>query len=104
MGSPSPEIGSRTQINLCNFCRSRVSWAFFGVLSRNWFFISINSSLFGQVFDEVPERNLNIWTMMIFGYAQSCCPDDALELFDEMIAQGFEPNGVVLASVLSACA
>ncbi|KAK6928532.1 Pentatricopeptide repeat [Dillenia turbinata] len=57
-----------------------------------------------RVFDEALERNLSIWTTMICGYAQNCCPDDALELFDEMIVQGFEPNGVTLASVLSACA
>ncbi|KAH7852963.1 hypothetical protein Vadar_031520 [Vaccinium darrowii] len=57
-----------------------------------------------RVFDEMPERNLSIWTTMICGYAQNFCANEALELFGQMIADGFEPNGVTLSSVLSACA
>ncbi|KAL7190227.1 hypothetical protein ACSBR2_022501 [Camellia fascicularis] len=57
-----------------------------------------------QVFEEAPERNLSIWTTMVCGYAQNFCANEALELFGQMIADGFEPNGVTLASVLSACA
>ncbi|KAM7506498.1 hypothetical protein LguiA_016951 [Lonicera macranthoides] len=57
-----------------------------------------------QVFDQVPERNLSIWTTMICGYAQAHVADDALVLFDQMIVGQFEPNSVTLASVLSACA
>ncbi|KAA8530101.1 hypothetical protein F0562_004810 [Nyssa sinensis] len=57
-----------------------------------------------KMFEEVPERNLSIWTTMICGYAQNYCANEALELFDQMMADGFEPNGVTLASVLSSCA
>lgn len=57
-----------------------------------------------RVFDAVPERSLSIWTTMISGYAQNYCSNEALELFDQMIVEGFEPNGATLASVLSACA
>ncbi|KNA18352.1 hypothetical protein SOVF_071650 [Spinacia oleracea] len=57
-----------------------------------------------QVFDEIPERNLSIWTSMICGYAQNDISDEALFLFNEMVNQGLEPNGATLASVLSACA
>lgn len=57
-----------------------------------------------QVFDEMPERNLSIWTTMICGYAQNHCTSEALFMFDKMTASGFEPNGATLASVLSACA
>lgn len=57
-----------------------------------------------QVFDEIPERNLSIWTSMICGYAQNDYWDDALLLFNQMVADGFEPNRATLASVLSACA
>ncbi len=56
------------------------------------------------VFEEFPERNLTIWTTMISGYAQNFCSNEALMLFDQMVAEGFEPNSVTLASVLSACA
>ncbi|KAF7134410.1 hypothetical protein RHSIM_Rhsim08G0043100 [Rhododendron simsii] len=67
---------------------------------------SVCSELNGarQVFDAMPERNLSIWTTMICGYAQNFCANEALELFDQMIADGLEPNGVTLSSVLSACA
>ncbi|XP_057983542.1 pentatricopeptide repeat-containing protein At5g06540-like [Malania oleifera] len=57
-----------------------------------------------QVFDEVPQRNLSIWTTMVSGYAQNFCSNEALMVFDQMVEQGFEPNGATLASVLSACA
>ncbi|KAL8162895.1 hypothetical protein V2J09_014384 [Rumex salicifolius] len=57
-----------------------------------------------QVFDEMPERNLSIWTTMVCGYAQNDCTSEALVMFDRMTASGFEPNGATLASVLSACA
>lgn len=56
------------------------------------------------LFDEIPDRNLSIWTTMICGYAQNHCANEALVLFDQMIADKFEPNGATLASVLSACA
>ncbi|KAI3793875.1 hypothetical protein L1987_36498 [Smallanthus sonchifolius] len=57
-----------------------------------------------QLFDEMPDRNVNIWTTMVCGYAQSDRAQEALALFNEMVAKGFEPNGPSLSSVLSACA
>lgn len=57
-----------------------------------------------KVFDEITDKNLNLWTTMISGYAQNFCSNEALLLFDEMISLGFEPNTVTLVSVLSACA
>lgn len=57
-----------------------------------------------QVFDEISNKTLNVWTTMISGYAQSFRANEALMLFDQMLLEGFEPNSVTLASVLSACA
>ncbi|XP_057437517.1 pentatricopeptide repeat-containing protein At5g06540-like [Lotus japonicus] len=56
------------------------------------------------VFDEIPSRSLSLWTTMVCGYAQNFCSNEALALFEGMVAEGFEPNGATLASVLSACA
>ncbi|KAK7336070.1 hypothetical protein VNO77_16599 [Canavalia gladiata] len=56
------------------------------------------------VFDEIQDKTLSLWTTMICGYAQNFCSNEALALFDEMVGEGFEPNGATLASVLSACA
>ncbi|XP_041005826.1 pentatricopeptide repeat-containing protein At5g56310-like [Juglans microcarpa x Juglans regia] len=67
---------------------------------------SVSSSLGDArlLFVESPDRNLSIWTTMICGYAQNFCSNEALVLFDQMVVEGFEPNSVTLASVLSACA
>ncbi|KAL3526291.1 hypothetical protein ACH5RR_010947 [Cinchona calisaya] len=56
-----------------------------------------------KVFDEASQRNSSIWTTMISGYVQSDCGSEAIELFHQMISEGFEPSAVTLASVLSAC-
>ncbi|XP_060191567.1 pentatricopeptide repeat-containing protein At5g56310-like [Lycium barbarum] len=57
-----------------------------------------------KVFDEIPERNLSIWTTMICGFAQNDRYSDAIWLFERMVGDGMAPNGATLASVLSACA
>ncbi|KAH6823776.1 hypothetical protein C2S53_004512 [Perilla frutescens var. hirtella] len=57
-----------------------------------------------KVFDELTERNLSVWTTIICGFAQNDSADEAITLFNTMVSEGFEPNGVVLSSVLSACA
>ncbi|XP_047954701.1 pentatricopeptide repeat-containing protein At5g56310-like [Salvia hispanica] len=57
-----------------------------------------------KVFDEMPDRNLSVWTTIICGYAQNNSAEEAMVLFSAMVSEGFEPSGVVLASVLSACA
>ncbi|KAK1410034.1 hypothetical protein QVD17_36567 [Tagetes erecta] len=57
-----------------------------------------------QVFDEMPDRNVNVWTTIVCGYAQNDCAQEALALFNRMVGEGFEPSGPSLSSVLSACA
>lgn len=57
-----------------------------------------------KLFDEFSEKNLTIWTTMVCGYAQNDSSEEAIKLFERMIAEGMEPNGATLASVLSACA
>ncbi|PWA70986.1 tetratricopeptide-like helical domain-containing protein [Artemisia annua] len=57
-----------------------------------------------QVFDGFGGRNVNVWTTMICGYAQNDFAKEAVDLFGEMVEQGFEPSGPSLSSVLSACA
>ncbi|KAG6402895.1 hypothetical protein SASPL_135109 [Salvia splendens] len=57
-----------------------------------------------KVFDEMRERNVGVWTTIICGYAQNNSAEEAISLFSAIVSEGFEPSGVVLASVLSACA
>lgn len=56
------------------------------------------------MFDEMPVRSVLNWTTMLGGYVQNSRPADALEVFDEMIVEGVEPDCATLSSVLSACA
>ncbi|XP_020212511.1 pentatricopeptide repeat-containing protein At3g21470 [Cajanus cajan] len=56
------------------------------------------------VFDRVPVRNLEIWNSMIAGYVQNGFGEKALQAFEGMGAEGFEPDEFTVVSVLSACA
>ncbi|KOM27092.1 hypothetical protein LR48_Vigan401s000200 [Vigna angularis] len=57
-----------------------------------------------QMFDEIPEKDIISWTSMISGLVQCQYPSESLDLFCQMQGSGFEPDGVILTSVLSACA
>ncbi|KZV20258.1 pentatricopeptide repeat-containing protein-like [Dorcoceras hygrometricum] len=57
-----------------------------------------------KAFDDIPCRNLSIWTTMICGYAQNSSAEEAIRLFYAMLSDAFEPNEIVFSSVLSACA
>ncbi|PKU75992.1 pentatricopeptide repeat-containing protein At1g08070, chloroplastic [Dendrobium catenatum] len=55
-------------------------------------------------FDQMDHRDVVAWTAMIAGYAQNGRSNEALELFEKMQFECFDPNEVTLVSVLSACA
>ncbi|XP_026416918.1 pentatricopeptide repeat-containing protein At5g56310-like [Papaver somniferum] len=57
-----------------------------------------------KLFEEVPVRNFIIRTMIVSGYARNFFSNEALLLFDQMLAKGVEPNGETLLPVLCACA
>ncbi|KAL0360438.1 UNVERIFIED_CONTAM: Pentatricopeptide repeat-containing protein [Sesamum radiatum] len=57
-----------------------------------------------EIFDAMSMRNLVIWNSMISGYAQNGMCKEALDAFMRMRGDGFEPDEVTFASVLSACA
>lgn len=56
------------------------------------------------IFNRIPVRNLVNWNSLISGYTQNGHCEEALDAFTKMQAEGFEPDEVTLASVLSACA
>eukprot|EP01018_Ginkgo_biloba_P001634 Gb_19896 [translate_table: standard] len=57
-----------------------------------------------KVFDQMPERNVFSWTIMIGAYARHEPPDEeALTLFHQMQRTGIQPNQFTFASVLPAC-
>ncbi|XP_062197612.1 putative pentatricopeptide repeat-containing protein At5g52630 [Phragmites australis] len=56
-----------------------------------------------KAFIEMPTRTLVTWTSMISGYSQHGRPQEAIQLFEDMIFAGVRPNEITFVSVLSAC-
>ncbi|GLT28512.1 hypothetical protein SLA2020_034380 [Shorea laevis] len=57
-----------------------------------------------QVFDEMRERDVVSWTVLITGYRSARKYDDALITFEQMQYAGVEPNRVTMVNALAACA
>ncbi len=57
-----------------------------------------------QVFDNMAERNVVSWNVMIAGLAQHKCGKEAFELFLQMQWEGMMPDKVTLLSILNASA
>eukprot|EP01018_Ginkgo_biloba_P031724 Gb_04381 [translate_table: standard] len=57
-----------------------------------------------NVFDNIADRNVVLWTAMIAGYAQNGYFYEALRLFQQMQLTGMKPNSDTFASILPACA
>ncbi|KAF5189823.1 Pentatricopeptide repeat-containing protein [Thalictrum thalictroides] len=56
-----------------------------------------------NVFDEIPQRDVVLWTAMVTGFSQNGFMDEALEFLRRMVREGIRPNGITVSSVLSAC-
>eukprot|EP00250_Pteridium_aquilinum_P021030 c25013_g23_i2 orf=922-3630(-) len=56
-----------------------------------------------HVFDEMPELDLFLWTVMIAGYAQHGHHQEVFELWEKMQEKGVKPDGTIYVSVLAAC-
>lgn len=55
------------------------------------------------IFDRMTVKNMVSWTAIIGGYGMHGYGEIAVELFDEMIKSGIQPDGAAFVSVLSAC-
>ncbi|CAH9134487.1 unnamed protein product [Cuscuta epithymum] len=56
-----------------------------------------------QVFERMPERSLVSWNSIIVGLAVNGNADEALEHFNMMQKEGFQPDGVSYTGALTAC-
>ncbi|KAL8550774.1 hypothetical protein ACS0TY_000015 [Phlomoides rotata] len=56
-----------------------------------------------RVFNEMEDRNVISWTSIITGFAKHGYAKRALQLFNQMLDSGIEPNEVTYIAVLSAC-
>ncbi|XP_010943720.3 pentatricopeptide repeat-containing protein At2g27610 [Elaeis guineensis] len=57
-----------------------------------------------RLFDQMPEKNVVSWTILISGYSKSGPKEAAVSSFRSMVSSGFSPNDFTYVSVLSACA
>lgn len=57
-----------------------------------------------RVFEKMPQRNVASWTAMIVEYTQHGQSNKALQLFEQMKAEGVSPNKVTYVNILVACA
>ncbi|XWS64355.1 hypothetical protein CRYUN_Cryun06bG0179200 [Craigia yunnanensis] len=57
-----------------------------------------------RVFNMMNQRDVISWSSLILGYGLSGNVSIALELFDNMVANGVKPNQVTFLGILSACA
>ncbi|KAG9441225.1 hypothetical protein H6P81_017079 [Aristolochia fimbriata] len=57
-----------------------------------------------QLFKEMPEKDVACWNTVISCYYQDGQPKKALEMFEEMKNDGFQPDSVTFTTVFSACA
>ncbi|CAM6113331.1 unnamed protein product [Calypogeia fissa] len=55
-----------------------------------------------QVFENLTNRNVITWNVMIDGLAQHGCGNEAYRLFCQMRREGFEPDGFTYAGILNA--
>ncbi|XP_058083490.1 putative pentatricopeptide repeat-containing protein At1g56570 [Magnolia sinica] len=56
-----------------------------------------------RIFNEMPQKDLLSWTSMMIGYGTHGYGREAIELFDQMVGSGIQPDRVVFMGVLSAC-
>lgn len=56
-----------------------------------------------DVFDEVLERNVVLWTSMIAGYVQNNCPEEGLVLLNQMREELIEGNEFTFGSLITGC-
>lgn len=57
-----------------------------------------------MMFDKMASRDVISWTTMITAYVQQGRGDKALQMFPEMVSEGFLPNEFTVCSILKACA
>ncbi|XP_050237679.1 pentatricopeptide repeat-containing protein At2g20540-like [Mercurialis annua] len=62
-----------------------------------------NVDLAKKLFDEMPQRDVVCWNVMISGLAMHGDAEGALKLFTEMEEAGFKPDDVTFIAIFSAC-
>ncbi|XP_059305894.1 pentatricopeptide repeat-containing protein At4g21065 [Lycium ferocissimum] len=56
-----------------------------------------------KLFDEMPERDVVSWNVIIDDLGKNGCFDEVMDAFNEMCRYGVEPNSVTLLGLVSSC-
>ncbi|OVA15202.1 Pentatricopeptide repeat [Macleaya cordata] len=56
-----------------------------------------------QLFDEISERDVVLWTAMVSGFSHNGLGDQSVNFLSRMLREGIKPNRITLTSVLAAC-
>lgn len=56
-----------------------------------------------KAFRRIKDHTIITWTTMVMGFAQNGRATEALEIFDEMVDKGIEPNYITFLCILYAC-
>ncbi|KAK3441436.1 hypothetical protein EUGRSUZ_B01821 [Eucalyptus grandis] len=56
-----------------------------------------------RAFEEIKGRTVVCWSAMITAFQQHGCADQAIKMFEDMLAEGTKPDYITLVSLLSAC-
>lgn len=56
-----------------------------------------------KLFEEIPNKDVVLWTAMVTGYAKNGRGWEAIDMFRRMLDESMVPNSVTLASVILAC-
>ncbi|KAH7365848.1 hypothetical protein KP509_18G049200 [Ceratopteris richardii] len=56
-----------------------------------------------EVFEELPVRNLVVWTSLLAGFAENKQGDEAFSCFERLQLEGFSPDAYTFACTLKAC-
>uniref|UniRef100_A0A2N9IBP4 Pentatricopeptide repeat-containing protein n=1 Tax=Fagus sylvatica TaxID=28930 RepID=A0A2N9IBP4_FAGSY len=96
---------------------SNIEYAFkiFQSLSEKRNLVTCNSMISGyvncglhddayKIFNGMSDADLTTWNLMVRAYAENDCPDQALNVLQELQAQGMKPDAVTIMSFLPVCA
>lgn len=57
-----------------------------------------------QLFEELPQRGVDVWNAMIIAYSRKENPDEVVSLYRQMILNGIKPDSSTFTVALKACA
>ncbi|XP_048318541.2 putative pentatricopeptide repeat-containing protein At5g08490 [Ziziphus jujuba] len=114
LGDIVPTIGNALLDAYAKFGDMEYAYKIFQTLSDKKNLVTCNSMISGYVncgaydgarilFNKMFETDLTTWNLLVRVYAENDCPDQALDFFQQLKAQGLKPDAVTIMSLLPVC-